>query len=234
MRATFPVLVLLAAGLIASVGRAAHAEDVIPADAPADLARRENRARAELAASGTNVARLFALADICHDLGVTGDKEAVLRAEQWLQLLLALAPTNGPATALLGSVYTMKGRDAFWPTTQLKFVREGNSLMDRGVTLAPDDVQTRCIRSLNNAHMPDFLGRLTLVREDLEWLWKRIDRDAAQFTPTARQKVALHWGRQLVRMGRPEEARKVWEHGATFPPENEVTRELLAQIAKLR
>ncbi|MCC6234290.1 MAG: hypothetical protein IT580_16730 [Verrucomicrobiales bacterium] len=227
MPAVIPTFLLL--GLLTLAAAFARA-----APSAAELALQENRMRAELVASGTNVARLFALADVCHELGVTGDKQAVTRAEGYLRLLLALSPTNGPAVALLGSVFTMKGRDAFWPTTQLKLVREGNALMDQGVGFAPDDIQTRCIRALNNAHMPDFLGRVDLVRADLAWLWERIDREAARFTPTARQKTALHWGRQLLRLGKPEDAREVWTRGAMFPPENEVTRELLAEIAKLR
>src|SRR5690606_8268318 len=105
----------------------------------------ERQLLSRMATQGTNTATLFALADLCHDAGVEGDEKAVLRGEAYLRQLLEMEPTNAPALALLGSIYTMKGRDAFWPTTQLRLAREGNKMMDRAVSLAPDDIRTRTI-----------------------------------------------------------------------------------------
>ncbi len=210
----------------AAVTTASAGESSLPAG--------ERRLLEQMAASGTNAAMLYALADFCHDEGVAGDKRAVLRAEEYLHDLLELEATNAPALALLGSVQTLKARDTFWPTRQLRLVREGNRLMDRAVDLAPDDPRTRAIRALNNAHMPAFLGREEIVRADLEWLWAKVQEAPDQFSLSAKQNIALHWGRRLERDDRHEEARAVWEAGVRFGPESDTAAEIAAEIQKLR
>jgi hypothetical protein len=165
---------------------------------------------------------------------VEGDKAAVGRAEDYLRKLLDAHPTNAPAMALMGSVYTLKARDAFWPPTQLRLVREGNEWMDRAVAIAPEDVQTRLIRVLNNAHMPDFLGRAEIVRADLAWIWEKIEKDPARFTASTRQQVALHWGRRLKKDRDAEKARRVLETGLAFDPQSSHAAELKEELEKLR
>ncbi len=194
----------------------------------------ETRLLGEMAAQGTNATTLYRLADLCHGSGAKGDKKAVERAEGYLQRLLALESTNAPALALLGSIYTMKGRDAFWPTTQLRLVREGNAYMDQAVQLAPLDLRTRITRVFNNAHMPDFLGRTEIVRADLAWLTEQAEKDPDRFTLSERQEIALHWGRQLKRMDRPEEARKAWETARLLAPTSSHAAELATELSRLR
>jgi hypothetical protein len=188
----------------------------------------------EMAAQGTNVTRLFALGDLCHDAGAEGDKAAVLRSEAYLREALRLAPTNAQVKALLGSVYTMKGRDAFWPLHQLRWVRDGNALMDEAVKAAPSDLRTRLIRVFNNAHMPDFLGRTEIVRADLAWLWEKVEKEPDHFTVRQKQQLAVHWGRQLKRQQRTAEARSVWEQGRALDTHSPLAGELAAELAKLR
>jgi len=183
---------------------------------------------------GTNVAILYSLGDACHDAGVDGDKHAVGRAEKYLRQLLAIVPTNAPALALLGSVYTIKGRDAFWPTTQIKLVREGNDYMDRAVKLAPDDLQTRLTRAFNNAHMPDFLGRSETVIADLQWLWARVEKEPDTMTVAQRQEVALHWGRRLKRQSKNDDARRVWQTGLGLATQSSMGQQISAELTKLR
>jgi hypothetical protein len=207
-----------------------------PAEAPPStgLKVEEQRLLAKMAAEGTNSANLFALADFCHDEGVDGDKQAVPRAEAYLRILLESEPKHSRALALLGSVYTLKGRDAFWPTTQIRLVKEGNTYMDRAVTLAPEDVPTRVIRALNNAHMPDFLGRTQVVREDLDWLWLKIQAGGAPISTSAKQQLALHWGRILKRQHKADEASQVFRAGRAFSPDSNFAAELTTELEKLR
>lgn len=199
-----------------------------------EIAESEARLLAAMRRDGTNAATLYALGDVCHAAGVAGDKPAVARAEAYLRQLLAMEPTNAPAVALLGSVYTLKGRDAFWPTTQLKLVREGNEFMDRAVALAPEAVNVRVTRAFNNAHMPDFLGRSEIVVADLQWLWGKVETEPALLTVQERQEVALHWGRRLKRQSRPAEARRVWEAGLALAPDSRIGQLISPELAKLR
>ena len=147
---------------------------------------------------------------------------------------LELEPTNSAALALLGSIYTIKGRDVFWPTHQLRLVREGNAIMDDAVRLAPDDLRTRLLRAFNNAHMPEFLGRTEVVRADLAWLWEKVEKEPDRFTVGEKQETALHWGRQLKRQRRTEEARRVWERGRSLAPESPRGVQMAEELAKLR
>lgn len=203
------------------------------ASAPAPIPA-EKRVLEEMAAKGTNVTRLYQLGDICHDVGVAGDKKAVERAEAYLRQLLALEPTNAPAIALLGSVYTMKGRDAFWPNVQLRLVREGNDFMDQALRLDPENLRARITRAFNNAHMPEFLGRTEIVRADLAWLSAKAERQPECFTIPERQEIALHLGRQLKHQHRIDDARAAWKQGCALAPDSKLGSEISTELARLR
>ncbi len=204
------------------------------AEGASPLSAAEARLLEQMAREGTNVTLLYALGDTCHDAGVEGDKPAVGRAEGYLRQLLTIAPSNAPALALLGSVYTLKGRDAFWPTTQLKLVREGNEYMDRAVQLDPQGLRTRLTRAFNNAHMPDFLGRSEVVIADLQWLWVKVEKEPDTMTASQRQQIALHWGRRLKRQSKADEARRVLDTGLAFAPQSSLGQQISAELAKLR
>ena len=165
----------------------------------------------QLAAQPTNTALLFRTADLCHDEGVKENKEAVKLAEKYLRELLKLEPGNAPALALLGSTYTLKGRDAFWPGTQLSLVKEGNKFMDEAAKLAPDSFQVRITRGLNNVHMPGFLKREEIARADLAWLWNRIEAEPAAQSVAVKQEVALWLGVSLQKAKKSAEAKAVLE-----------------------
>ncbi len=194
----------------------------------------EQRLLEEMRRQGTNVARLFQLGDLCHDAGAEGDKKAVERAEGYLRRLLALQTNHVPGLALLGSVYTMKGRDAFWPNVQLRLVHEGNRTMDQAVGLDPENVEARLIRVFNNAHMPDFLGRSGTVQADLAWLGPRVDKNPNLISLNQRQTLALHQGRLLKKQHRTAEALKVWETAQALQPQSKVASELAAEIERTR
>lgn len=213
---------------------------LIGADAPAAGTNAPPRAAGEaalleqLAARGTNTTLLYQLGDVCHDAGVRGDKKAVERAETYLRQLLALEPTNAPALALLGSVYTMKGRDAFWPNVQIRLVHEGNAFMDQAIRLDPENLRARLTRAFNNAHMPEFLGRTEIVRADLAWLSERAAKDPGRFSVGERQELALHLGRQLHRQHRNDEARRIWEQGRALSPDSRLATEITTELGHNR
>jgi hypothetical protein len=197
---------------------------------------KEEFARLEkaLAAQPTNTALLFEIADLCHDEGVNENKEAVKLAEKFLRQLLQLEPTNAPALALLGSTFTLKGRDAFWPTTQVSLVKQGNQFMDDAIRLAPELTRVRLIRGLNNVHMPGWLGRETIALEDLAWLWRRIGSHPAEFTEKQRQEVALQYGHALKKARRTAEAVAVWHMGIAMNEHSRFAAEMRRRLQKER
>ena len=189
--------------------------------------------RSQLAASPTNVALLVAAGDRAHTLGGRGDAAAVAEGEAWLKQALEIQPTNALARALLGSLTTMKARDAFWPNVQLGRFRDGNRLLDEAVAAAPDDPRVRSLRAFNNAHQPAFLGRKDILRADLGWLWVRIQAGSDGLDAHSRQEAALRWGEVLAADRRPDEARAVWTAGVAFAPDSDFAGRMQRELAKL-
>ena len=198
------------------------------------FAARFGELQKQLAAQPTNSALLFQLADLCHDEGVNNNKDAVKLAEKYLRELLRLDSSNAPALALLGSTYTMKGRDAFWPGTQISLVKEGNKMMDEAARLAPENFEVRIMRGLNNVRMPGFLKREEIARADLAWLWAKLQAQPNDHPDDLRQRVAHWYGVALKKARQTAEARAVWQTGLAINPRSSPGREIQKQLDKLK
>lgn len=188
--------------------------------------------QAQLAAAPTNTALLLRLGDLCHDQGIEDDREAVKLAEKYLLRLLELEPTNALARAFYGSTLTMKGRDAFWPTTRVSLVKSGNREMDAAVKLAPDDVKVRFTRANNNYYMPKFLDRVEIVEADFDWLWQQVKAGASPRDNFLRQTVARRQGQLLAKKKKLAEALPIWRQGLEFDPQSALARELSRDLEK--
>jgi hypothetical protein len=133
---------------------------------------------------------------------------------------------------LLGSTYTMKGRDAFWWGTQLSLVKEGNKMMDQAAALATNDFTVRITRGLNNVHMPKFLGREQIALADLTWLWEKIEAKPDLASLSTRQDIALWYGIALKKTKRAKEALVVWEKGLALDAKSSVAAQIHKNIEK--
>lgn len=204
---------------------------VLAASTP-EFARQLSEMKQDLANQPTNTALLFKIADFCHDEGVKENKEAVKLAERYFRELLKIDPSNAPALALLGSTYTMKGRDAFWPGTQISLVKEGIKIMDEAAKLAPENFQVHLTRGLNNVHMPGFLKREEIARNDLAWLWEKIKAAPAAHPDAVKQEVALWYGYALKKAKKRTEARAVWEKGLTLDEKSVFAVEIRKNLEK--
>lgn len=182
----------------------------------------------------TNVALLIQAGDLCHDEGVKDNKDAVKLAEKFLREALKHDPSNAPALALLGSTYTLKGRDAFWPGTQISLVKEGNRFMDAAVALATNDIMVRLTRAANNVHMPKFLGREEIARTDLAWLWEKVQAAPDNFPASVKQDIAANHGFALKKLKKLEDAIAVWEKGLAVDPNSKVAAEIKDHLKKAK
>ena len=153
-----------------------------------------------------------------HDAATHNQKDAAAKAERFLRKLLALDPRNATARAFLGSVLTLKARDALLPTTKLSLAKEGFREMDAAVLQSPDELRPRLIRGLNSISVPKLFDRLKFAAEDLEWIHKRPVLTSDYGGRPMRQRVALEYGRVLVRLKNPDNARKVWQVGVELDP----------------
>jgi tetratricopeptide (TPR) repeat protein len=189
--------------------------------------------QSQLERDPTNKVLLFKLGDLCFDEGANDNRQAVKLADQYFAQLLRLDPTNALALAMWGSTFTMKGRDAFWPTTRLSLVKEGLKKMDAAVALAPDDFLVRFTRAVNNYHMPKIMGREEIVHADMAWLWERVLSKPASLEADVKQNVAFYQGMILNKQRRPEAAIEVWQKGIAFAPDSSRAGQMKEQLDKL-
>ena len=125
-----------------------------------------------LRTSPDDQATLMELGVLYHDLGMQGDDDAVEKAFTCFDRLLALDSTNAVALVYRGSLWTLRARDAWWPPTKLKYLREGGKEMDRAVDMAHDDMMVRLTRGINSLNMPEKFGGLETALEDFIILLK--------------------------------------------------------------
>jgi tetratricopeptide (TPR) repeat protein len=180
----------------------------------------------QLKSDPTNTALLFKAGDLCHDEGARDNANAVVLAEKYLSRLLALDEKHARGMALLGSVLTMRARDAFWPNTRLDYLKRGLNTMDAAVKLAPDDAEVRLIRAVNNFQMPNFLNRDEIARNDFEWIWEKVQVQPEKYTNDLKQNAALHYGLVLQKNKRLEEAKQVWKKGLEIEPSSLLAGEI--------
>ena len=204
-----------------SLGKAATAETY--ADQVVAL---QNR----LQSDPTNTLILFQLGDLCHDEGANNNVQAVILAEGYFTRLLAIDPNHAMARVMYGSVLTMKARDALWPFTRLTYVKSGNREMDAAVKLAPDDVQVRFARAVNNFHMPDIMDREKIVQEDLAWLWQQAQLPDTQLKLCQKQTIALRYGQILQKKNKLDESLQIWRAGLALAPKSQDAAPLQAQL----
>ena len=207
---------------------------VVCGASPSKYADRLEALQAQLETNPTNKTLLFQLGDLCFDEGGNGNHQAVLLAEQYFTRLLALDASDARAQAMLGSTFTMKGRDATWPTTRLSLVREGNEKMDTAVIMAPNDPLVRFTRAFNNFHMPRFMNRDKTVKADFAWLWQQVQTRPATLNEDMKLKIALCQGALLKRQHQNAAAIAVWQAGIAFNPESPEAKEMREQIAETK
>lgn len=186
---------------------------------------------AQLAANPTNAAVLLQLAKLHHNEATRGATDAVFhvgRAQAHLATLLAAQPKHAFGRALLGSTTVLTARDAFWPGTKLKRVREGLAQLDAALAEFPGDHDARFTRAVNNLYLPDLFERRSVVEADFGWLRERVDR--GEFDAEFRQHVFLYHGRALVRWKRPADAATAWNSGLAIDPQSKVAEELRREL----
>ena len=213
---------LLLAGFLAfSVQAANDAQPFAVRRAALEAAWQTNRLNGQI---------LFQLGHLCHQQAITGDSEAVKLAEQYLTELKRVEPTNAFGQALLGSTTVMKARDAFLPTTKLKWVRQGCAVLDAAAKMASEDPNVRFTRASNNLFLPDLCGRKEIVRQDFEWLSARALDGPSTLPQGFRQYVALYHGIALRKWGDLPAAKAKWKMGLTLAPDSPVAAEIQAAM----
>jgi tetratricopeptide (TPR) repeat protein len=117
-----------------------------------------------------DVETLVALGRLYHDQGANGNEDAVDKGFIYLDKALELDPSNAVALVFRGSLWTMRGRDAWFPFTKLKHVNKGIDELDKAADLAPDNIAVRLTRGINSAQLPSMFKRLGTAQRDFSFL----------------------------------------------------------------
>jgi tetratricopeptide (TPR) repeat protein len=117
-----------------------------------------------------DVEMLIALGKLYHDQGAGGNTEAVEKGFTCLDKALQLDPTNAIALVYRGSLWTMRGRDAWFPFTKLSHVDKGIDELDKAAELAPDNITVRLTRGINSLQLPSMFKRLGTALKDFSFL----------------------------------------------------------------
>jgi tetratricopeptide (TPR) repeat protein len=125
---------------------------------------------AQVAQSPHDVKALLNLGIAYHNQGAAGNEDAVEKGFVCLDTVLTLDPTNAVAFAYRGSLWTMRGRDAWWPFTKMSDVDKGIDELDKAVDLAPENVSIRITRGVNSVHLPSMFKRLGTALKDFNFL----------------------------------------------------------------
>lgn len=172
-----------------------------------------------------------------HDLymkGTEGDKKAVIQAESALYKILDQNPKCSEARALLGATFTLKARDTIWVNKKIGFARKGIEMMDLAAEASPDNLQVRWIRGSNNVHMPDFLKRSTIARQDLELLWKTALESPEKLSLEMSQKSGHLLGMAHFQSGEENLAEETWEKATKLAPNSAMSQKIAETAARLK
>lgn len=175
-------------------------------------------------------------ARVWHDKAVAGQREAVGLALAILEPLVESYPDNALARMLLGSCLTLKARDGGFPTSRLRWVRQGLAHMDAAVDQAPEDLELRFARASNNMELPAMFKRETVARTDWEVLWATVsgqERSGLADKILFRQQVALKYGEFLDRRGQRALAVSIWSIGRDWDSQSDVGKELDQRLMPL-
>ena len=125
---------------------------------------------------------LFSEAMTLYQLGLAGEKEAVPQAFKLLIHVLQNDRQNLLAEAYLGSVISLMGRDADDANDRFKFAIKGLKILDKVVSMEPENVEIRGLRAFVCSRLPEqFFHRSDTAIEDFSYLVSRNDEDDSLF-----------------------------------------------------
>ena len=167
-------------------------------------------------------------------LAADGDEKSVSKAESIVKKILEGSPKQFEAHAILGGVYTLKARRSFWANKKISYVKRGMEMMDKAVEGAPKNLTIRWVRGSNNIHMPKFLNRFDLAKNDLEIVWEKIMKNADDFPILRKQKTGHLFGMALYKSGEKEKADKTWKTAIEFAPDSIISKKISQTSKKLK
>ena len=170
-----------------------------------------------------NLEILMQLGLALHDAALDGKKEAVGQGIAVLDRVLKRDSLNVHALVYLGSLYTLKARDASMPWSKIKYGKRGFALIDRAVKMQSDDMDIRLTRAINSYMVPDFMGRLATGLGDFETILA--SPDFQQWPAPKRAFVFLNFGKAYEKNKKIEKAREFYRIAFQEAPDSNAGRQ---------
>jgi len=187
--------------------------------------------QAQVASSPHDVKALLNLGIAYHNQGSAGDKDAVDKGFSCLDTVLALDPTNAVALVYRGSLWTMRGRDAWWPFTRMSDVDKGIDEMDKAVDLEPDNVSVRLTRGINSVHLPSMFKRLGTALKDFSYLLK--SPSFPHFDARLKSTIYYWAGCAYKQDGQKDRAKMYLQKAVEAAPESETAKNAQNELKDL-
>ncbi len=186
----------------------------------------------QLAASPHDVKALLELGIAYHNEGAAGNKDAVEKGFTCLDTVLALDPMNAVALAYRGSLWTLRGRDAWWIFTKKSDVEKGIDEMDKAVDLAPDNVTVRITRGINSVRLPSMFKRIGTALKDFTYL---LNSPAfPHFNPQLKSTIYYWAGYAYKQDNQPEKAKELLQKAVESAPGSKTANDAARELKDLK
>ncbi len=156
-----------------------------------------------------------------HNLAILEVKGASGKAAKYLREGTKLYPEDALLLALLGSSTSMVGRDEWNIVTKKSKASEGYAILDKAVTMAPDNVFIRMIRANNSLAAPKSFGRQKIAKGDLLHIEGIINKAPKEVTAEIQTQVYYKLG-TIFRSEKDEsKAKSYFKKAAELAPDSE-------------
>jgi len=143
-------------------------------------------------------------------------------------------PKNALILACHAAVIGIGARDDTNVTNQLNFADECNALLDKAVSMDPENDFIRITRGHASFEMPDFFNRGDIAREDYDFLIKCYEDKSCKISDMAIAEIYFNRAELLRREGRIDNAISYFEKAGTLSTEPDFTRKSREAADKIK
>ena len=127
-----------------------------------------------------------------HNICLNGDTDQIDAQIKRFEARLKTNPNDQLARVYLGSANALRAKASFWVLTKLKYVKEGQRLMDEAVQKAPTQPRVRLIRAAASYKVPKQFGRRKIAIADFEKLMPIAADGPSNLTDNERQVILYY------------------------------------------
>jgi tetratricopeptide (TPR) repeat protein len=156
-----------------------------------------------------------------HNIAHSRVKGVAKEAVSYLKKAIKIYPDDALLLVLQGSCTTMIGRDSKAIGDKMRFVNEGTGIIDRAVSMAPDNVTVRMVRANNSSGLPNLFKRKRFTKVDMLHIEEIIKKSPKDVNAELQAQVYYRLGKIYKREGDKTSAKSYFEKAAGVLPDSE-------------